>query len=289
LSLVTLLGAGATQNFLDEYFLKLPFARQKGAEPFCSLGNWAVVERLLREPNIELIVASQRLGVCSDRQPQSLTEARQLCEEGFTLGFRHVQNIEDLYGKLAKEFLCELAAPVDIHLYCTPPAEPGFGWHYDAEEVFILQTLGSKEWSLRKNTVNPWPLVESMPNDMEYPKEIMPLVRCRLEVGDWLYIPAGYWHSTFATEESISLSVGINCRSGIDIFDSIRETLLKDLRWRQRLPIIGQASSLSKEEQLLAYRSRIAELKADLNRRLEDESLTEQIFETHYGLNRAHI
>jgi 50S ribosomal protein L16 3-hydroxylase len=283
LSLTTLLGTHATDKFFDGHFLKLPFALHEGAEPFCSLGNWDAVERILRGPNIDLIVASQRLGVRSDPQPRTLAEARLLCQEGFTLGFRHVQTIDDLYGNFAAEFLRELGAPVDIHLYCTPKAEPGFGWHYDAEEVFILQTIGSKEWSLRKNTVNPWPLLESIPDDMEYTKEIMPLMKCRLEVGDWLYIPSGYWHSTFATEDSISLSVGINCRSGIDIFDSIRDLLLKDLRWRQRLPIIGDASPLTKEEKLRAYRSRIAELKDDLIRRLTDDSLVEQILETHYG------
>ena len=37
----------------------------------------------------------------------------------------------------------DFAAPVDVHLYCTPAGQPGFGWHYDAEDVFVLQTAGS--------------------------------------------------------------------------------------------------------------------------------------------------
>lgn len=173
-----------------------------------------------------------------------------------------------------------LGAPVDVHLYCTPPSEPGFGWHYDAEEVFILQTVGSKEWSLRKNTVNPWPLLEAMPHDMQYSREVMPLLKCRLEAGDWLYIPAGYWHSTFATEESISLSIGINCRSAMDVLESLREELLADVRCRQRLPILGTASPVSDAEKLAAYRSCIEALQQDLVQRF-NAALSERIFRRH--------
>src|SRR5204862_57834 len=132
---------------------------------------------------------------------------------------------------------------IDVHVYCAPGASPGFGWHYDAEDVFILQTVGSKEWWLRKNTVNPWPLVEALPADMRYPREIMPVLRCHLLAGDWLYIPAGYWHRTQAGEESISLSVGVLAATAVDVYDFLRREVLASLRWRKRLPVAGRASA----------------------------------------------
>ena len=46
-------------------------------------------------------------------------------------------------------------AAIDIHVHCTPAGEHGFGWHYDAEEVFIVLIQGRKEFAVRKNTVNP--------------------------------------------------------------------------------------------------------------------------------------
>jgi 50S ribosomal protein L16 3-hydroxylase len=281
MSLARLLGVSEVNSFLGEYFFKLPYACSKTANAFCSLGNWAAVEQLLNAPNVDLLVASQRHGKYTGSPPQSLGQAQQLCHDGFTIGFRHIQEISEAYRTLAGEFRRELGAPVDVHLYCTPANEAGFGWHYDAEEVFILQTLGTKDWSLRKNTVNPWPLLETIPEDMAYPREIMPLMKCRLEAGDWLYIPAGYWHATFAIEESISLSIGLNCASGIDILDTLRSELLKDLRWRQRLPIVGNSSLMPEEEKLRLYRERIAELREDLVRQLSNDELVCRIFAAH--------
>jgi ribosomal protein L16 Arg81 hydroxylase len=66
--------------------------------------------------------------------------------------------------------------------------------------------------------------------------EIMPVQQCRLAASDWLYIPAGYWHSTMAADESLSLSIGIRAPSAIDLFDRLREHLLASIEWRERLP-----------------------------------------------------
>ena len=44
----------------------------------------------------------------------------------------------------------------------------------------LCSASGRKTYSLRKNTVNPWPLEETLPADMKYEREIMPLMQCRL-------------------------------------------------------------------------------------------------------------
>jgi 50S ribosomal protein L16 3-hydroxylase len=133
--------------------------------------------------------------------------------------------------------------------------------------VFVLQTCGSKEWEPRKNTVNPWPLVETLPADMRHEREIMPVLRCLLAAGDWLYIPHGYWHRTRAAEESISLSVGLRSAAALDVFDFLRGELLSSLKWRQRLPPAGAASPLGPEELSRRYRELFADLGADLDPR----------------------
>ena len=128
-------------------------------------------------------------------------------------------------------------------MYCTPGGQFGFGWHYDAEEVFIVQTTGRKQYSLRKNTVNPWPIEETLPADMQYEREIMPLVRCELAAGDWLYIPSGYWHMGESRETAISLAIGVQPRTAVDVFDFLRPQILDSLFWRQRLPVAGAAAA----------------------------------------------
>jgi 50S ribosomal protein L16 3-hydroxylase len=183
---------------------------------------------------------------------------------------RHAERHDPRLAQLAAAFEADLDGPVDIHIYCTPASHGGFGWHYDAEDVFILQTSGSKEYSLRKNTVNPWPLVETLPQNMRYEREIMPLARCLLAAGDWLYIPNGYWHMARAQQASISLAVGILTTSAMDVYRYLAPRLLESLLWRQRLPPRDEAAG-EEQQQLEKYREIFVQLGEDLLRTFKDE------------------
>src|SRR5690606_2622412 len=121
----------------------------------------------------------------SEERRPTAGEARSLFAEGYTLLVRHAERHDPALAKLAVEFRDAFHGVIDVHIYATPARQFGFGWHYDAEDVFILQAAGVKEYSLRKNTVNPWPLIETLPRDMRYEREIMPMFKCRLEAGDW--------------------------------------------------------------------------------------------------------
>jgi ribosomal protein L16 Arg81 hydroxylase len=265
MALDELLGDVPRSRFMEDHFFKQPFARPGGCKQFTALGSWQALESILTQPGVDCLAGKE--GRRWDGPlPPSPAEARRLVGDGYTLGVRHAERHYAGLSELAAGFHRDFLAPVNVHLYCTPAGQAGFGWHYDAEDVFLLQTQGSKEWWLRKNTVNPWPLVETLPADMRYEREVMPVLRCRLHAGDWLYIPAGYWHRTEAGEESISLSVGIQSLSALDVYDYLRRELLNALEWRQRLPPPGAASQFGPE----VLRQRYQELFADLGARLAD-------------------
>jgi len=268
--LAQLLGSVPPATFMQEHFLRLPFALAGGCRDFTHCGDWPTVERVLSSPEADVIVGSAKQRY-EGPLPKSLEEARPLLEQGLTVGVRHAERHEDSLAQLATAFAADFFAPIDIHLYGAPAGQPGFGWHYDAEDVFVLQTTGKKEWWLRKNTVNPWPLVETLPRDMKYEREIMPAMRCLLAAGDWLYIPAGYWHRTESLEESISLSVGIESPSALSVFDFLRPKLLESFRWRQRLPPAGASAVASERELLAQYQALFQELGADLAKILSQE------------------
>lgn len=262
MALKQLLGDLPLSTFLDEHFLKLPFALAGGCREFVELGSWKVLEHLLAQQGAD-VIAGKASGEQAATVPASVEEAQVLIGQGYTIGVRQAQRHHAGLASLAADFRADFLADVDIHLYCTPAGEAGFGWHYDAEDVFILQTQGSKDWLLRKNTVNPWPLIETLPADMRYGAEIMPLVRCRLKQGDWLYIPAGYWHRTEAQEQSCSLSVGIATPTGLDVWDFLRSKLLDSLRWRQRLPPLGTAAGASEQDVVAGLCDHFSELGRD--------------------------
>jgi ribosomal protein L16 Arg81 hydroxylase len=271
--------ASAT-SFLNEYWSKFPFVESGGCLPYIALGGWDALGSILDAADSADVIVTATGGTTVDRVPSRQTLA-EVFRDGYTVGCRHAHRYSVELAQLAEQFQQNFAAPVDIHIYCTPAGHAGFGWHYDAEDVFILQTCGCKQWWLRKNTVNPWPLIETLPSDMRYEREIMPLYRCSLQAGDWLYIPHGYWHRTESppadpnAPPSISLSIGIETPSGIALFDHLRPMLLDSLRWRERLPL--PARYADPEELKAAYRERINELAADLMGMLQSQETLEQL------------
>jgi ribosomal protein L16 Arg81 hydroxylase len=266
MSIQDLLGDFPTATFLGEYFHRLPFTLAGAAQAACSLGTWAVLGDLLAHEAADVMVVRDGRR-WEGTAPRDLAAAQDLSGQGYTILVRHAERHDERLGQLAAGFERDFAAPVDVHLYATPPGKHGFGWHFDAEDVFILQTAGRKEYSLRKNTVHPWPLVETMGHDLHYERELMPLMRVRLEAGDWLYIPCGYWHKAEAAasdEAAISLAVGVMSPAAIDVYDFLRERLLDSLVWRQRLPLATTLCGQSHDKIEAEYRSIFGQLADDL-------------------------
>ena len=275
MALATLLGPLSPRRFFEEHFLRLPLAMPGLAAAFQSLGDWNAVDGILRG-DVDCLVVRDGVRSECDR-PQSAAAARTLLAEGHTVLMRHAERHSPALGQLASEFQREFAAEVDVHLYATPAGRFGFGWHYDAEDVFILQTEGEKEYELRKNTVNPWPLVETMPRDLRYEREIMPLQKCLLRAGDWLYLPNGYWHRATARTDSVSIAVGVLPPTGVDVFDLLRREVLNSLRWRERLPVMGDAAADDGSERRQRLHLRLAELADDLQALLSSDAFARRV------------
>jgi ribosomal protein L16 Arg81 hydroxylase len=290
MDLQTLLGEFPIQRFVAEHYQRLPYSAAALAKPLCELGTWRSLTTILSQPSADTLVC-RRNEQYAGRLPQTESDAQRLVNDGYTLLVRHAECHDDRLADLAAAFARDFAAPVNIHMYCTPDGQFGFGWHYDAEEVFIVQTTGRKEYRLRKNTVNPWPIEETLPADMHYEREIMPLVRCELAAADWLYIPSGYWHMAESRETAISLAIGVQPRTAIDALDFLRHQLLDSLFWRQRLPVAGSAASLSDEELRQHLAGLFHQLGQDLQKRLADpvnlEAFLQQIQATQSNPPRA--
>ena len=225
--------------------------------------------------------------------PSNLAGAQKLCGVGCTLLIKHAEQHSQELASIAATFAETFRAPVDVHLYATPAGTFGFSWHYDAEDVFILQTSGEKKYLLRKNTVNPWPLEETIPTDMQYEREIMPLMRVVLQAGDLLYIPCGYWHRGYTldnSETAFSIAVGVMSHSAMDVYDLLRNELLDSLVWRQRLPmgpVVVTGDEGSQPELSVAYEHLLAQLASDLSRTLGGPSFRAKVIERFADASRS--
>jgi 50S ribosomal protein L16 3-hydroxylase len=276
LSLRTLLGDAGTSSFIRDHYQRLPFSGEVAAANLQDLDLWKCIVSAVLDGQGDYLIC-RRNQQFTGAAPAGEQEMQALSEEGFTFVVRHAERGDARLAELAGNFEKDFAAPVNIHLYSTPAAEYGFSWHYDSEEVFIVQMKGDKTYELRKNTVNPWPVEEAVPENMRYEREITPLWRCRVAAGGWLYIPSGYWHRAVAGSSSHSIALGVKPRTAIDVWDFLRARLPERLLWRQRLPVMGEAASLTPSEIDSELQNLFRGLQEDLRMLLSDPQLAERL------------
>ncbi|HXH30312.1 MAG TPA: cupin domain-containing protein [Bacteriovoracaceae bacterium] len=249
-------------EFLEKSFTKLPYSCATAAAGMVHLLDWKVVEEIIKEKKSVLRVV-QDGKVIKDYVDLTFEEARDHHRKGHTLLLRFAELSSAPLRALAKDFSESFYSKVDIQLYCSPEGHNAFGWHYDVEEVFIIQTQGSKSYTIRPNTVHPNPLVSSIPKDLEYEKEKTPMeIKVTLVAGDWLYIPSGWWHVARTQQESMHISIGIMPSSAVDLASYLPHFLSRAPFWRARLPIHKKFDS--EQEEIAYYQQAMETLGRDL-------------------------
>lgn len=268
-TLAHLLGENPDTTFLSKHFTRLPFSRPNAAGELVNLLTWETVEEVLREKKSALrIVQDGR--VLKDYVDLDFKSALEYHQKGATLLLRYAEKSSPRLKEVADEFAAAFHTPVDIQLYCTPENHNAFGWHYDVEEVFIIQTKGSKTYQIRPNTVHPNPLVRSISKDFGYENERTPIeIKVTLEAGDFLYIPSGWWHIAKTQRESMHISIGLMPSSAVDILDYLPQFLAKNVFWRTRMPV--HAKFENEKEEIAFYQEAMAKLGKDLSSQLSSE------------------
>lgn len=249
-TLKALLGNLPLDAFLEKYFTRHPIALPGPSLPFAHLLDWDRVREVMSgKESVLRIVQDGR--VVQDYVDLTFDEAQTHYRQGRTLLLRYAERTSPALQALAQEFSHAFKTEVDIQLYCTPEGHNAFGWHYDVEEVFILQTKGSKEYTIRPNTVHPLPLVSSIGKDLGYEKEKTPeQLSVVLGPGDFLYIPSGWWHVARTRQESMHISIGLMPRSAVDILEYLPKFLAQDVFWRTRMPAHHEFEN---EEQAVSF------------------------------------
>lgn len=201
------------QEFGAEYLFKKPYAAPFKAERFKDLITWQMLGEIFQARHNNCWLPDHgHLPEQSELKTGQLTleQAKESFRQGRTVLVRKAERVHPALSPIARDFFNIFQVPVDIQLYGTPASQQGFDWHYDAEDVFVIQSVGEKEFFLRENTFTPRPFPQKLPKDLQYEKETSTnQFRCLLKAGDWLYIPAGYWHKAIAHTESFHLSIGV--------------------------------------------------------------------------------
>lgn len=202
------LGDLRLERFKAEYLGRKPIARPDRARSATGACDWSVLERLLSaRPDDVLVVGRGRIH--GTPPPHSVVELLELFERGIGLAIRAPERFSPEIAELASAFGHDVPGVQRVIVFATPKQTHGFGWHYDAEDVFVVQTAGDKSYYFRPNSIDPDPKPGGQPDFRTFRHETTPIMECRLVAGDWLYLPRGYWHVARANQDSLSVSIGV--------------------------------------------------------------------------------
>lgn len=197
------------EAFIESNLGRVPYACPSTASSAVPLCDWAVLEAVLEAlPSPDVLVATQ--GRLVDvPSPRTLAAVRRLMQQGLGVVVRNTERHDPRLAELARAFARDLAGEVHIQLYATPGNTQTFGWHFDFEDVFIAQTLGTKDYYFRDNTVARHLLPGPRPDFSVISRETSQLLSATLIPGDWLYIPSRWWHLVRSVEDALSISIGV--------------------------------------------------------------------------------
>lgn len=188
---------------------KEAWARPRAAERDMARLDWETLGRVLASNPAPDVLVVARGKLLSERAPRTLQQLRVLLQRGIGLCVRHSERHDPGLAEVTQSVVSCFGRSVQLQLFVTPGKTHGFSWHYDAEDVFIVQTAGIKDYYFRKNTVDPRPPHGTRPDFTGFQREVSPLQTARLIAGDCLYIPSRWWHMAKCIEDSLSMSFGV--------------------------------------------------------------------------------
>jgi len=187
-------------NFFLKHHLckRQPFAKPQAAQSSTWIFKWNTLDRLLANSAADTLVIS-RGKVVERLIPRDLSENRWLLGDGIGLVIRHAEQLDSALADLAHSLTETVPGKAHIQLFVPPAGTYGFSWHYDREEVFVVQTEGVKDYFFRENTVEL--RKNAAPDFTRFRDEVSPMGSVRLIEGDCSTFqpPGGTWPNASKT------------------------------------------------------------------------------------------
>lgn len=266
-----LLNPLSKEEFFADYWEKKPLViSRRQPDYFSSLLSLDEVDRVIttldrRYPDITLKNANAK--VRADQYTvngDSLDVAKvyQLFAQGstITLAFLDtvVPSLADLCRNLEREFSC----PFQTNVYLTPAGAQGAKPHYDTHDVFVLQVVNSKQWTIYGTPVELPLAAQSF--DASVHELGAPTLEFTLEAGDIAYIPRGVGHDAHSGDNvSLHVTAGALYYTWADLLlELVAEASLNHPAFRKSLPpgFAGQGFDRTQARETL--RSRLQQLSA---------------------------
>lgn len=202
------------RDLLASRAARKPYAAPHVVPDAARLFDWALLDGILAARPAPEVLVVRESALLAEPPPDSGEAARAMFERGVGLVVRRAECHHIELRTLAHAFEQALSGSAHVQLFATPAATHGFGWHYDAEDVFILQTWGRKSYYFRDNSQQPSFDPREPPDFSKIRTETSPMATCTLDAGDALFLPRGMWHVAKARTDSLSISLGLTVDLG---------------------------------------------------------------------------
>ena len=255
--------------FFNEYWEQKPLVVRRGRNDyFASVLSLDDVDRAittlnLTYPNITLKNAAKEVrptDYTAKNGSLDVAAVYQLFSEGSTIVLAFLDNVLPPLTSLCRRLERELNFPLQANGYLTPARAQGARYHYDTHDVFVLQVVGSKQWTMYGTPLR-LPLA-NQDFDPGIHERGAPTMEFELEPGDVAYIPRGLVHDARSSNElSLHITVGILCYRWVDLLlEFVAGASLNDPELRRSLP-----PGFARED---FDRSQVQQISANLLKRL---------------------
>jgi ribosomal protein L16 Arg81 hydroxylase len=244
-SLEWLLQPLSKEVFFAEYWEKKPLViKRDQPNYFNALLSLDEVDRVLttldrRYPDVTLKNAKGK--VSADQytvhgDSLDIAKVYQLFAEGATISLAFLDTVIPALAGLCRNLEREFSCPFQTNIYLTPAAAQGAKPHYDTHDVFVLQVVNSKQWTIYGTPVE-LPLA-GQSFDSSVHELGAPTLEFRLDAGDIAYIPRGIVHDAHSDENvSLHITAGVLCYTWADLLlELVADTSLNHPAFRKALP-----------------------------------------------------
>ena len=277
-------------DFERDYYERKPVhIRRDSSGHFADLLSVRDLDNVLgthsvRHPDISLVRGGANVPVAaytsSAGRVQPLEVASQF-DQGATVIFRGLHRRVASLARLCAGIGRRFSSRVQTNVYLTPPDSQGFAPHWDTHDVFVLQVIGTKRWSLYDSKVKlPLPgqrfAPGTPPGDVSDEFDLGP--------GSAAYLPRGLMHSARSTGElSLHITLGLTAFTWAEfLVESVTAAALEEESLRRNLPrdFAREGFPHAERERLFAEKVALVQSRLDPEivwRRFADEILAADV------------